>query len=86
MCRIPVKGEVGAAFVVPAPGGSVTLEEIRRMCTGRIASYKIPGHLFLRTSLPTTASGKVRKVELKSWFMEQERPALDQTGGSRHGL
>jgi acyl-CoA synthetase (AMP-forming)/AMP-acid ligase II len=82
----PVKGEVSAAFVVPVPGGCVTLEEIRRMCAGRIASYKIPGHLFLRTSLPTTASGKVRKVELKSWFMEQERPALDRKGGSRHGL
>lgn len=66
------RGEVGAAFVVAAAGASLSLDAIRQHCHGRIASYKIPGHLFLREALPKTASGKVRKVELKAWFLEQQ--------------
>jgi acyl-CoA synthetase (AMP-forming)/AMP-acid ligase II len=65
------KGEVGSAFVVPRAGMSIDLEEIRTFCARRIASYKIPGHAFIRDELPKTASGKVRKVELKEWFLER---------------
>jgi acyl-CoA synthetase (AMP-forming)/AMP-acid ligase II len=65
------KGEVGAAFVVPNAGMSMDLEGARAFCAGWIASYKIPGHLFIRDDLPKTASGKVRKVELKAWFLER---------------
>ncbi|MBT4486085.1 MAG: acyl--CoA ligase [Rhodospirillaceae bacterium] len=65
------KGEVAAAFVVPNTGMSMELEAMRAFCAGQIASYKIPGHLFIRNELPKTASGKVRKVELKAWFLER---------------
>tara|TARA_R110002167_G_scaffold90164_1_gene243101 strand:- start:98 stop:952 length:855 start_codon:yes stop_codon:yes gene_type:complete len=66
----PHKGEVGAAFVLLRPGKTIDLEDVSAYCAGRIASYKIPGHVFLRDHLPKTASGKVRKVELKTWFMD----------------
>lgn len=65
------KGEIGAAFVVGNNGLTIELEDLREFCAGRIASYKIPGHVFMRDKLPKTASGKVRKVELKAWFIER---------------
>ncbi len=68
------KGEVAAAFVIVNRGMSINLEEIRAFCAGRIASYKIPDLIFMRDELPKTASGKVRKVELKAWFLEYGQP------------
>lgn len=65
------KGEVGAAFIIAKEGSTVSLTEIRDFCAGQIASYKIPGHVYVQKELPKTASGKVRKVELKGFFLEQ---------------
>jgi fatty-acyl-CoA synthase len=65
------KGEVGAAFIVAKPGAAIDKAEIGKFCSGKIASYKIPGHVFVRDQLPKTASGKVRKVELKAFFAAQ---------------
>ncbi len=65
------KGEVGAAFIVVKPGAAVDRAEIIKFCTGKIASYKIPGHVFVRDRLPKTVSGKVRKVELKAAFADE---------------
>lgn len=62
------KGEVGAAFIVAKPGAAVDHAEVARFCAGKIASYKIPGHVFVWKELPKTVSGKVRKVELKAAF------------------
>lgn len=59
-----VKGEVGAAFVVPKSGHTLTQEDVEAFCRNRIASYKIPGHVIALDAFPKTASGKVRKVEL----------------------
>lgn len=62
----PAKGQVGAAFVIPKPGKSVTLSDLRAFCADRVASYKIPGHAIQLEEFPRTAMGKVRKVALKS--------------------
>jgi acyl-CoA synthetase (AMP-forming)/AMP-acid ligase II len=67
----PAKGEVGAAFFVTRPGMALSLDQVRQFCAGQIASYKIPGHVFVRDELPKTASGKVRKVELKAAVLKQ---------------
>ena len=50
------------------PGADLTLAELQAHCRGRIASFKVPGHLRLIESLPKTASGKVRKSELRAAF------------------
>lgn len=64
------KGEVGAAFIVTRPDAAIDHATIAKFCAGKIASYKIPGHVFVCDDLPKTASGKVRKVELKAIFMK----------------
>ncbi|GIE74155.1 fatty-acyl-CoA synthase [Actinoplanes philippinensis] len=59
-------GEVGRAFVVPAPGASLTPGDIPEFLTGRLARYKIPVYVDVVDDLPRTGSGKVRKGPLRT--------------------
>src|SRR5262249_12058684 len=56
--------EVAVAFVVPVDGAAITGDALIAACRGRIASFKIPRHVFLVEDLPTTSSGKIRKIDL----------------------
>ncbi|MCK5769674.1 FadD3 family acyl-CoA ligase [Algiphilus sp.] len=58
-------GEVGKAYVVPRSGQQLDEAAFREWCRDRMANYKVPRHLELRESLPTNASGKVLKYELR---------------------
>jgi len=66
----PRLAEVPVAYVIPSAPGSVTAEELIERCKGRIASFKIPRHVFLVDALPMTPSGKIRKVELRAMAIE----------------
>jgi fatty-acyl-CoA synthase len=59
-------GEVGCAWVVPAPGRTPNPEELIQLCRERLARFKVPRHVLLAeaASLPTTATGKVQKFRL----------------------
>ncbi|MCE2511399.1 MAG: FadD3 family acyl-CoA ligase [Acidimicrobiia bacterium] len=62
-------GEVGHAFVVPAPGASTTEAagaELVAWCRQRMANYKAPRGVTFTDDLPLTASGKVRKHDLRA--------------------
>ncbi|MDA3038985.1 MAG: AMP-binding protein [Actinomycetota bacterium] len=59
-------GEVGAAFVIPAPGASPSAEEIIEWCREKMANYKVPRFVWFVDQLPMTASGKVQKPELRA--------------------
>jgi acyl-CoA synthetase (AMP-forming)/AMP-acid ligase II len=61
-------GERVVAFVVLAPGVSLTEAEIIAHCRGHIAGYKVPKQVEFVDSLPMTASGKVMKRQLASQF------------------
>ncbi len=58
-------GEVGRAYVVPAPGRVVSPEAITAHCLARLAKFKVPRTVAVTDSLPRTASGKVQKHLLK---------------------
>ena len=58
-------GEVGHAFVVPAPQTAPTGQELRAFLTERLAKYKVPKFFDIVDSLPRTGSGKVHKVSLR---------------------
>jgi acyl-CoA synthetase (AMP-forming)/AMP-acid ligase II len=60
----PVLGEIGVAFVVPAPGASPQLEELRTFCKAALADYKAPNRLVVVDALPLTSVGKVDKQSL----------------------
>lgn len=59
-------GEVGLAFIVPADGADWDAARLREALTGRLAAYKIPKHVRLVSSLPKTATGKVRRQDLRA--------------------
>jgi len=58
-------GEVGMAFVVPRPGASVDPDELIAWSRERMANYKAPRRVVVVESLPTNATGKVIKFELR---------------------
>jgi acyl-CoA synthetase (AMP-forming)/AMP-acid ligase II len=59
----PHWGEVVAAVVVPASGAEPpALQDLRRHCEGRLASFKHPRRLFVVNSIPRTGStGQVQR-------------------------
>jgi fatty-acyl-CoA synthase len=56
-------GEVGLALLV---GAERPAEEIRMALRDRLAGFKIPRHVRFVEALPKTATGKVRKQDLRS--------------------
>ena len=57
--------EVGVAFVRCEPGQLVSESDVLAYCRGRIASFKVPRHVFLVDEFPMTSSGKIQKVKLR---------------------
>lgn len=58
-------GEVGKAFVVLRPGTTATEAELIAWARQNIANFKVPRSIEFRTSLPTSAQGKVVKDHLR---------------------
>jgi len=58
-------GEVPKAYVDLKPGQSATAEELIGWCRERLAHFKCPRYVEFGT-LPRTATGKIRKNELRA--------------------
>jgi fatty-acyl-CoA synthase len=61
-------GEVPWAILTVRPGASVTTDDVRAHLDGRLARYKLPKNVVIVDELPRTASGKVRKADLRARF------------------
>jgi len=61
-------GEVPWAIVTTAAEASITTEAVRGYLDGKIARYKIPKNVIVIDELPRTASGKVRKADLRARY------------------
>ena len=63
-------GEVGLAVVVAAPGvdAAVVADELGGFAKGQLANFKVPRRVEVVDVLPTNASGKVLKRELRARF------------------
>jgi fatty-acyl-CoA synthase len=57
-------GEVGWAYVVPAPGQPVDAEALRAWGRERLAGFKLPKRFLEVAELPRTETGKVQKHRL----------------------
>lgn len=72
----PTWGEVGLAVVVPTPGTTLDDEELRTRLRTRLAGFKVPKYVELTDELPKTATGKVRKPDLRDRYVTtEETPA-----------
>ena len=58
-------GEVVLACVIPRAGTTVTTDDLRAYCHGRIASFKIPREVVLVAEFPMTTTGKVQRAALR---------------------
>jgi long-chain acyl-CoA synthetase len=58
-------GEEVKAIVVRKPAAELTEDDLRAWCKSQFAAYKYPRLIEFRTELPTTATGKVLKRELR---------------------
>jgi fatty-acyl-CoA synthase len=62
-------GEVGLLVIVPEPGSTFTLEDVRRHADGKLARFKLPQHLRLVDALPRSTTLKVARNELREAFV-----------------
>ncbi len=63
-------GEKVAACIKVKEGHSITSEDIRSFCTGKLAYYKIPEYFIFVDDYPMTASGKIQKFKLREQASE----------------
>lgn len=61
----PLTGETVVAYVVPRGGAEVDVDELTARCRQLLARYKCPSRIEVVTTLPQTATGKVRRGELR---------------------
>jgi acyl-CoA synthetase (AMP-forming)/AMP-acid ligase II len=72
-------GEKGCAYLVLRPGAAVTLEELSRYLESRhVTRQKWPEALRVVDELPMTATGKVRKIELRERYDAEAVRALPE--------
>lgn len=58
-------GEEVGAFIRLAPGKeNITRDEVKELCKGKLAHFKIPRYVFAVKEFPKTTSGKVQKFKL----------------------
>jgi fatty-acyl-CoA synthase len=65
-------GEEVAAAIRLKPDVTLTLDELRAFCDGRIARFKIPRELRFVDSFPMTASGKIQKFKLREMHLNTD--------------
>lgn len=66
-------GEVGRAYVIPAPGKTISAAAVIAHCTARLAKFKVPKTAVITDTIPRTSSGKVQKHLLKARAIEELR-------------
>jgi fatty-acyl-CoA synthase len=71
----PKYGEEVGAFVIRKDGATISEEDVRDYCRGKIARFKVPKYVFFVDGYPMTASGKVQKFKLReqglTWLRER---------------
>jgi fatty-acyl-CoA synthase len=58
-------GEELCAWIQVREGQTVTEDEIREFCRGRIAHYKVPRYVRVVDAFPMTVTGKVQKFKMR---------------------
>jgi acyl-coenzyme A synthetase/AMP-(fatty) acid ligase len=57
--------EKPVAFVVLSPGSTATEDELVTFCRDALPAFKRPRRVIFVEAYPTTATGKIRRVELR---------------------
>jgi acyl-coenzyme A synthetase/AMP-(fatty) acid ligase len=65
------------AFVLLGPGQTATEDEVIEFCRAGLPSVKRPRRVVFVDSYPSTASGKIRRVELRQMAAAVLQPAAE---------
>jgi len=77
--------EKPVAYVILAPGATITEAELIGYCREGLPSFKRPRAIVFTDAFPATATGKVRRVELREMAAGLLRPpVLPETGVTRN--
>jgi fatty-acyl-CoA synthase len=68
----PQWGESGCAYVVAAPGVALEPAAVVGFCAERLARYKRPSSVRFIEAVPRTASGKIRKEDLRRRYAAEQ--------------
>jgi len=66
----PKYGEEVGAFIILHEGVSISEEDVKDYCRGKISRFKIPKYIFFMKEYPMTASGKIQKYKLRELSSE----------------
>ncbi len=64
-------GEELMAWVMVEPGQTITEEEIKEYCRGKIAHYKIPRYVKFTTEFPMGVTGKIQKYKMRETSIKE---------------
>ncbi|GGA39438.1 AMP-binding protein [Psychrobacillus lasiicapitis] len=67
----PKYGEELMAWVILKAGESLTIEQLKDFCKGKISHHKIPKYIEFIDAYPMTASGKIQKFLLREMSKEK---------------
>ncbi len=70
----PNRHEIVVAFVVPVPDRTLDVEGLLDFCRSRLAAFKVPARIEVRSELPKTSIGKIQKGELRQEAGRLRRP------------
>ena len=57
--------------VILREGASLTADELREYCRGKIAHYKVPRYVLFVDEFPMTVTGKVQKFKMRDAAVEE---------------
>ena len=64
-------GEELCAWVRLRDGASLTTEQLRGWCAGKLAHYKVPRYVKVVDDFPMTVTGKVQKFKMRETAIEE---------------
>jgi fatty-acyl-CoA synthase len=64
-------GEEIMAWVKLRPGATLTADELRAFCKGKIATYKIPRYWKFVDGFPMTVTGKIQKFKMREQAIQE---------------
>jgi fatty-acyl-CoA synthase len=65
-------GETGLVAIVPEPGVTISLEDVRAFADGRLARFKLPSALIVLAELPRSATDKISRPAIRELWQRHE--------------